>query len=136
MNSLSFTLLIICISLVFSVPLEQFQEDNQEQSPPHLRIVPQKVSSKTKLQRFGISIFVQKWDRYGMGFGSDGYLYDFVKRAPRTQRFYSPKYFGMGSDGYLYDFVKRAPSRSRGPGYRRYNYGFGSDGISFISSQF
>ena len=72
---------------------------------------------------------LQKWDRYGMGFGSDGYLYDFVKRAPKTQSFYSPKYFGMGSDGYLYDFVKRAPSRIRGPGYRRYNYGFGSDGM-------
>ena len=70
-----------------------------------------------------------------MGFGSDGYLYDFVKRAPKTQRsYYSPKFFGMGSDGYLYDFVKRNPSRSRGPGYRRYNYGFGSDGTLNLKS--
>ena len=62
-----------------------------------------------------------------MGFGSDGYLYDFVKRSPKYS---SPKYFGYGSDGFLYDFVKRAP-RMRGPGYRRYNYGFGSDGYLY-----
>jgi len=71
----------------------------------------------------------KKWDKWGMGFGSDGYLYDFVKRAPK---YVSPKYFGMGSDGYLYDFVKRAPrSRGYGPGYRKYNYGFGSDGYLY-----
>merc|ERR1712106_496834 len=55
------------------------------------------------------------------GFGSDGYLYDFVKRSSigaRTRRgardlrsyFRQPKYqywSGHGSDGYLYDFVRK-----------------------------
>merc|ERR1719397_1347076 len=47
----------------------------------------------------------KKWDRYGLGFGSDGYLYDFVKRSSkRANRKYD---YGFGSDGYLYDFVKK-----------------------------
>jgi len=25
----------------------------------------------------------KKWDRYGLGFGSDGFLYDFIKENPQ-----------------------------------------------------
>ena len=51
-------------------------------------------------------LLFQKWDRYGLGFGSDGFLYDFVKRTPTSK--YN-KYNGFGSDGYLYDFTKENP---------------------------
>ena len=59
-------------------------------------------------QYYNTRLLFQKWDRYGLGFGSDGFLYDFVKRTP------NPKYknlFGtnFGSNGYLYDFTKENP---------------------------
>lgn len=101
------------------VPVVQYGDMVQEVEPSHahphqpshaLRPAPQK-----------------KWDRYGYGFGSDGYLYDFVKRSPK----YAPDYYGYGSDGFLYDFAKRA-SRSRYyPKSRNYRYGFGSDGYLY-----
>ena len=69
------------------------------------------------------------------GFGSDGYLYDFVKRSDRNtenyqrqedplvlpqtkpvfHRFQRSRYDiwrGFGSDGYLYDFVKKRSDRN------------------------
>merc|ERR1712012_538325 len=110
---LPLSLLIVFVTLVSSIPMVEYGEpleDPQQYHSEAVRAAPQK-----------------KWDRYGMGFGSDGYLYDFVKRSPKYS---SPKYFGYGSDGFLYDFVKRAP-RMRGPGYRKYNYGFGSDGYLY-----
>jgi len=43
----------------------------------------------------------RKWDHSNRwGFGSDGYLYDFVKRFDSSR-------WGGGSDGHLYDFAKR-----------------------------
>ena len=43
------------------------------------------------------------------GFGSDGYLYDFVKRVVpvRRQTKRRMRDYGFGSDGYLYDFVRK-----------------------------
>ena len=61
-----------------------------------------------------------------MGFGSDGYLYDFVKRSPRFVD--EPRYYGYGNGGYLSDNAKRAP---RNPFYKKYRYGFGSDGYLY-----
>ena len=72
--------------------------------------------------------FVQRYDRWGYGFGSDGYLYDFVKRGDNKRaRSYNP--WGFGSDGYLYDFVKKRGDSKRA---RTYNpWGFGSDGYLY-----
>ena len=41
------------------------------------------------------------------GFGSDGYLYDFVKKRSQDKRARNYDVWGFGSDGYLYDFVRR-----------------------------
>ena len=88
-------------------------------SPPPIR----RSAPGTALSSFSL----QKWDRYGYGFGSDGYLYDFVKRSPK----YAPDYYGYGSDGFLYDFAKRAPRSRYYPKSRNYRYGFGSDGYLY-----
>merc|ERR1711971_1546692 len=52
----------------------------------------------------------RKWDHSNRwGFGSDGHLYDFVKRFDSSR-------WGGGSDGHLYDFAKRdGPSRTLSP---------------------
>ena len=64
----------------------------------------------------------QRWDRWG--FGSDGYLYDFVKRAqPLPKRFDSSRW-GGGSDGHLYDFAKRFDSSRWGGGSDGHLYDF------------
>ena len=83
-----------------------------------------------------VKLSFQRWrSKYDIwrGFGSDGYLYDFVKKSynyvepkpkyvppkpkimplhdkPVFYRFQRPRKYeywrGFGSDGYLYDFVK------------------------------
>lgn len=63
-----------------------------------------------------------------MGFGSDGYLYDFVKRSVSPRFVEEPRYYGYGNGGYLSDNAKRAP---RNPFYKKYRYGFGSDGYLY-----
>merc|ERR1712012_289589 len=91
---LPLSLLIVFVTLVSSIPIVEYGEpleDPQQYHSEAVRAAPRK-----------------KWDRYGMGFGSDGYLYDFVKRAPRMRGPGYRKYnYGFGSDGYLYDFVKK-----------------------------
>ena len=83
--------------------------------------------------------FFQTYDRWGHGFGSDGYLFDFVKRSKARSSADNesllsgsteylkgaPKndVFGYGSDGYLYDFVKRSPKNNY--------FGYGSDGYLY-----
>ena len=44
---------------------------------------------------------VSRFDSSRWGGGSDGHLYDFVKRG------FQPSRWGSGSDGHLYDFAKR-----------------------------
>ena len=90
---------------------------------PPLTATNQEKCTRDSSQPFSL----QKWDRYGYGFGSDGYLYDFVKRSPK----YAPDYYGYGSDGFLYDFAKRAPRSRYYPKSRNYRYGFGSDGYLY-----
>ena len=63
-----------------------------------------------------------------MGFGSDGYLYDFVKRSAMPRFIEEPRHYGYGNGGYLNDYAKRAP---RNPFYKKYRYGFGSDGYLY-----
>jgi len=64
----------------------------------------------------------RRWDKWG--FGSDGYLYDFVKRAqPLPKRFDSSRW-GGGSDGHLYDFAKRFDSSRWGGGSDGHLYDF------------
>merc|ERR1712222_222326 len=63
----------------------------------------------------------RKWDHSNRwGFGSDGYLYDFVKRFGPSKKFDSSRW-GTGSDGYLQDFV---PSKR----FDSSRWGGGSDG--------
>ena len=64
-----------------------------------------KVGLKCIFDRFKLSI-IQRYDKWGYGFGSDGYLYDFVKRS-QDKRARNYDVWGFGSDGYLYDFVRR-----------------------------
>merc|ERR1712062_613447 len=99
---------MLSLHLVNSSPVLEYQD----QEAPQMIDQPQK-----------------EWDKYGLGFGSDGFLYDFVKRTPTSK--YN-KYNGFGSDGYLYDFTKRRTRSSPyRPYYRKYNYGFGSDGYLY-----
>jgi len=71
----------------------------------------------------------KRYDRWGYGFGSDGYLYDFVKRSDNNKRARTYNPWGFGSDGYLYDFVKKSGGNKRA---RAYNpWGFGSDGYLY-----
>ena len=87
---------------------------------------------------FEETFYFQKYDRWGHGFGSDGYLFDFVKRSGEKSfedtendkdgvktNARSPKnyYFGSGSDGHMYDFVKRVPKNDY--------FGGGSDGYMY-----
>merc|ERR1712127_1129693 len=61
--------------------------------------------------------FVKRFDASRWGGGSDGHLYDFAKRFDASR-------WGGGSDGHLYDFVKR-------DGEKRFDasrWGGGSDG--------
>ena len=96
------------------------------------------------------NFILQRYNKNIWGFGSDGYLYDFVKkRSPNND------IWGFGSDGYLYDFTKRSPNyrylnednlvapgserhpsdfakRSQGKRARNDNiWGFGSDGYLY-----
>ena len=74
-------------------------------------------------------VVFQRYDRWGYGFGSDGYLYDFVKRSDNNKRARTYNPWGFGSDGYLYDFVKKSGGNKRA---RAYNpWGFGSDGYLY-----
>jgi len=70
----------------------------------------------------------RKWDHSNRwGFGSDGYLYDFVKRFDSSR-------WGGGSDGHLYDFAKRSgPSKK----FDSSRWGTGSDGYlqDFVPSK-
>jgi len=77
--------LMLSLHLVNSSPVLEYQD----QEAPQMIDQPQK-----------------KWDKYGLGFGSDGFLYDFVKRTP-NQKYNN--YYGFGSDGYLFDFAKENP---------------------------
>jgi len=71
----------------------------------------------------------KRYDRWGYGFGSDGYLYDFVKKRSGNKRARTYNPWGFGSDGYLYDFVKKSGDSKRA---RTYNpWGFGSDGYLY-----
>eukprot|EP00091_Calanus_sinicus_P014462 TRINITY_DN32011_c0_g1_i1.p1 TRINITY_DN32011_c0_g1~~TRINITY_DN32011_c0_g1_i1.p1 ORF type:complete len:142 (-),score=18.63 TRINITY_DN32011_c0_g1_i1:2-427(-) len=45
----------------------------------------------------------KKYDRWGYGFGSDGYLYDFVKKRSEDKRARTYNPWGFESDGFLYD---------------------------------
>jgi len=67
----------------------------------------------------------RKWDHSNRwGFGSDGYLYDFVKRFDSSR-------WGGGSDGHLYDFAKRSKN------FDSSRWGSGSDGYlqDFVPSK-
>ena len=80
------------------------------------------------LRDFLYDVF-QRYDRWGYGFGSDGYLYDFVKKRSGNKRARTYNPWGFGSDGYLYDFVKKSGDSKRA---RTYNpWGFGSDGYLY-----
>jgi len=121
------SIISVMLGLIETVPLVHYQDVLD--SPHHYQQHQEALEDPQHFVEEARPVHQKKWDKWGMGFGSDGYLYDFVKRAPKYS---SPKFFDMGSDGYLYDFVKRAPrSRGYGPGYRKYNYGFGSDGYLY-----
>ena len=70
-------------------------------------------------------------------FGSDGYLYDFVKRSGHKKRLGKEDFMAdFGSDGHLYDFVKKSYSQhNQGSPKRSLKHAmlqdFGSDGYLY-----
>ena len=80
----------------------EMDKQNTRQMFPH----KDKVGLNCNFDIFRLSI-IQRYDKWGYGFGSDGYLYDFVKKRSQDKRARNYDVWGFGSDGYLYDFVRR-----------------------------
>merc|ERR1711915_686474 len=70
-----------------------------------IRNLPEESSLNYRTIHQPLEYKEKKYDRWGYGFGSDGYLYDFVKKSNLVKRARSTNPWGFGSDGYLYDFV-------------------------------
>merc|ERR1719339_370865 len=69
-------------------------------------------------KKSGVASEEKRFDSSRWGSGSDGHLYDFVKRG------FQPSRWGSGSDGHLYDFAKRFDASRWGGGSDGHLYDF------------
>jgi len=105
-----FQVFVLCL-LVINLTIAE--EEIQEGATEYRQLLPA-LSPGLRDKR------ARKWDHSNRwGFGSDGYLYDFVKRFDSSR-------WGGGSDGHLYDFAKRSGGLSKM--FDSSRWGSGSDG--------
>jgi len=117
-----FQVLVVCL-LVFNLTIAAEEEVQGGATEAEYGQILPALSPALRNKR------ARKWDHSNRwGFGSDGYLYDFVKRFDSSR-------WGGGSDGHLYDFAKRS-----GPPSKKFDssrWGTGSDGYlqDFVPSK-
>ena len=115
-NILLLTILLhLILPPVYSLPAAPLSQAVQDY--PHGGVEPRYRLTKDARDKVGsisniflrdfLFVVFQRYDRWGYGFGSDGYLYDFVKKRSGNKRARSYNPWGFGSDGYLYDFVRK-----------------------------